>query len=606
MNVRHYEFGGFRLDALKRQLCNAQGEAQELPARAFDALLFLLQHRGEDVSKDQLIKALWPSTVVEENNLNQAIFALRRALGDTANDPRFIMTLPGRGYRFIAELNPAPEPAPEPAHSGVNTRRLAIIGAAALIVVSAAVAWPWRGAESGPIGSVAVLPFKALLPDQSDPALELGMTNALILQISTLPDVTVSSLNSVRRFSAADLDPLEAARQLGVEAVVESSVITQGERIRVTARLLRVQNGRAMWSGKFDEPIDNILDVQDSIAERVMTALAPKLSAAVTRPRSLRPTENMEAYRLYLSGFYNLTRRDVDGLPAAVEKFDAALLQDRGYVDALGGLSRALIAQGTFGTRPPWKVFPRAKEAALRAVELNDESAEAQAALAHVLVQVDRKYAQAAEHYALAIQLNPQSPEILLLSSINQMQLGNVTESLAQARHAVKIEPTAPLFSANLGMLLYATRSYDEAEAILRGVVEVHPTFDHAQNFLGLTLLAKGDIPGALTHFAKRSNPTPGSYSNPGHAYAMADRKQEARAEIENLKTLATQGFGVSYALATIYTALGEKRLACDALEHSLMDFSAGLIKLDPSIDGLRSEPCFAAVLRQLYPDLAP
>jgi DNA-binding winged helix-turn-helix (wHTH) protein/TolB-like protein/cytochrome c-type biogenesis protein CcmH/NrfG len=598
--VRYYEFNGFRLDALKRQLCNSQGEAQDLPARAFDALLFLLQHRGEDVSKDQLMKAVWPSTVVEENNLNQAIFAVRRALGDTASDPHFIMTLPGRGYRFIAELT---APTPETAGPRVSLRaRVGIISAVGLVAIAVAVLWWLGSAGSGSTGSVAVLPFKALLPDQSDPALELGMTDTLISRISTLPGVTVSSLNSVRRFSAVDLDALAAGRQLGVEAVLESSIVTQGERIRVTSRLLRVRDGKGLWSGKFDEPISGILEVQDAIAERVMTALAPRLSAADTR-RSPRPTDNTEAYQLYVGAYYNQTRRDQDGLPAAVEKYEAALLLDPGYVDAWGGLSRALISQGTFGTRPPMSVFPRAKEAALRAVELDPESAGAQAALAHVLVQYDQKYAQAAPHYARAMQLDPQSAEILLLSSINQMQLGHVTESLAQARHAVELEPAGLLFATNLGMLLYIAHSYDEAEATLQRIVELQPQFDHAQNLLGQTLLARGDIAGALAHFAARSNPTPGSYINPGRAYALAGRKQEARAEIDKLKGLAARGFGVSYALATIHAALGEKRLACEALEQALMDRSTGFLSRDPSIDPLRGEPCFAAVSRKLYPD---
>jgi serine/threonine-protein kinase len=597
--VRHYEFGGYRLDTLKRQLCNAQGEVLDLPARAFDTLLFLLQHRGEDVSKDQLMKAVWPSTVVEENNLNQAIFALRRALGDTANDPRFIMTMPGRGYRFIAEPTP---PIPEAARSSTNTRvGAAFIIAAVLIAIAVATAW-WAGkAQSSSIESVAVLPFKALLPDQSDPALELGMTNTLISRISTLPGVTVSSLISVQRL-AADLDALDAGRQLGVEAVVENLVVTQGERIRVTTRLLRVQNGEALWSGRFDEPLSNILDVQDSIAERVMIALAPRLSAADTRPRSPRPTDNTEAYQLYLSAYYNQTRRDLDGLPAAVEQYEAALLQDPGYVDALSGLSRALMAQGTFGTRPPMSVFPRAKEVALKAVRYDENSAAAQAALAHVLVQYDQKYAEAATHYALAMELAPKNAEILLLSSINQMQLGNVTESLLQARRAVALEQQGLLFRTNLGMLLYVAHSFDEAEATLWPVVKLQPRFDHAQNILGLTLLAKGDVAGALARFAKRANPTPGSYANPGLAYAIAGRKQEARAEIDRLKTLASQGFGVSYALATIHAALGEKRLACEALESALLDRSTGFLSMDPAIDPLRSEPCFAKVSSQFYP----
>jgi len=603
--VRHYGFGSFRFDSLKRQLFDAEGRALDLPARSTEALLLFLQRRGEDVSKEQLMKALWPNTVVEENNLNQAIFALRRALGDDANAPRFIMTLPGRGYRFIAE-EPALPQVPAPAAEPVSTRpRYLVVGiAAALIAVGvlAAVFWPRGVSTNAAPVSVAVLPFTALLSEQSDPALELGMTDTLISQLGTVRGVTVSSLSAVRRAAGADVEATVAGKTLGVDAVLESTILKQGERIRVSSRLIRVRDGQTLWVGKFDESISDIFAVQDSIAERVMRTLAPRL-ASQAQPARLRSTENAEAYQLYLSGFYQQQRRDIDGLPMAVEKFEAAILMDAGYAQAWGALSRALAAQGVFGTQPPMDVFPRAKEAALKAVELDPESAEAQAALAHVLAVYDRKYPEAEEHYTLAKRLSPNTPEYYLLSSINHANLGRPQEAIAEARRALEIEPANILLSTNLGMLLYFNRSYDKAEAELRRVVELQPRFDHARNFLGRTLLAQGDIDGALTQFAGRSNPTPGSRADPGRVYALANRRAEALLEIDKVRALGTQGFGVSYDLATIYTALGDKPHACEALEAAFLDRSAflGVLRLDPAMDGLRAEPCFADATRRLY-----
>ncbi len=601
--MRSYEFGGFRLDGLRQQLRNAEGKQLELPARSIDALLVLLERRGEDVSKEQLMKALWPSTIVEENNLNQAIFALRRALGDDANSPRFIMTLPGRGYRFIGEPElPAPTPLVQTPPSGLP--RYAAFAVAGLIALGAAAAvfWP-RGpaAHAGPV-TVAVLPFTALLPEQSDPALELGMTDTLISQLGTVPDVTVSSLSAVRRVAGSDVEATEAGKTLGVEAVLESTILKQGERIRVSSRLVRVRDGKSLWAGKFDEPISDIFAVQDSIAERVMRALAPQLASA-TQPARPRPTDNTEAYQLYLSGFYQQQRRDIDGLPMAVEKFEAAILMDQGYARAWGALSRALAAQGVFGTQPPMAVFPRAKEAALKAVELDPESAEAQAALAHVLAVYDRKFKEAEAHYTLAKRLSPGTPEYYLLSSINQATLGRPQQAVAEARRAVEIEPASLLFSTHLGMLLYFSRSYDEAETVLRRVVELQPQFDHARNFLGRTLLAKGDVDGALVQFNARANPTPGSRTDPARVYALAGRRAEALAEIAKVRAQGAQGFGVNYDLATIYTALGDKAQACQALEAAFLDRSAflGFLRLDPALDTLHAEPCVAEVARKLY-----
>ena len=597
--MRSYEFGGFRLDSLTRQLRDAEGKRLELPARSIDALTFLLEHRGQDVGKEQLMKALWPSTIVEENNLNQAIFALRRALGDDANDPRFIMTLPGRGYRFIGETGPESVPAP-PARSRLP-RYLAFALAGFIAIGAVAMFWPRGEAADAAAVSVAVLPFTALLPEQSDPALELGMTDTLISQLGMVPGVTVSSLNSVRRASGADVDATDAGKALGVESVLESNILRQGERIRVSSRLIRVRDGRSLWAGKFDEPISDIFAVQDSIAERVMRTLAPQLSSAAqpTRPR---PTDNAEAYQLYLSGFYQQQRRDIDGLPMAVEKFEAAILMDPGYAQAWGALSRALAAQAVFGTQPPMAVFPRAKETALKAVELDPDSAEAQAALAHVLAVYDRKFREAEQHYTLAKRLSPNTPEFYLLSSINQASLGRPQEAIAEAKRALEIEPASLLFNTNLGMLLYFNRSYDEAETVLRRVVELQPRFDHARNFLGRTLLARGDLDGALAQFAARSNPTPGSRTDPARAYAIAGRPAEALEEIGKVRAQGAQGFGVNYDLATIYTALGDKTQACQALEAALLDRSAflGFLQLDPGLDALRSEPCFAQVARKV------
>jgi serine/threonine-protein kinase len=284
------------------------------------------------------------------------------------------------------------------------------------------------------------------------------MTDALISQLGTVPGVTVSSLSAVRRAAGADVEATDAGKALGVEAVLESTLLRQGERIRVSSRLIRVRDGQSLWAGKFDEPISDIFAVQDSIAGRVVRTLAPQLTSAAP-PARLRTTDNAEAYQLYLSGFYQQQRRDIDGLPMAVEKFEAAIRMDPGYAQAWGALSRALAAQGVFGTQPPMTVFPRAKEAALKAVELDPDSAEAQAALAHVLVVYDRKYNEAEEHYTLAKQLSPGTPEFYLLSSINQASLGRTQEALAEARRALEIEPASLLFSTNLGMLPAQSKS---------------------------------------------------------------------------------------------------------------------------------------------------
>ncbi len=430
------------------------------------------------------------------------------------------------------------------------------------------------------------------------------MTNSLIGQLSEITGVKVSPLGAVRRFGALNQDPFEAGRSLAVENVLESYIIRQGDRVRVTARLLRVQDGQSLWSGKFDEAFSDIFGVQDLIAQRVTETLAPHLSTAPII-RSSRRTENAEAYQLFTEGFYNQQRRDKDGLPDAVRSYEAALLLDPGYVAAWGNLSRALALQGVFGTKPPAKVFPRAKQAALRALELDPQSAEAHAAYAHVLVVHDRNFKLADEHYAIAKRLDPSVPEFYLLASLNKANLGRMDDALNEIRHAIEVEPASPLFRSIFGMMLYLNRDYDESERELRRILELQPRFDAARLTLGQVLAAKGDYVGALEQFAARTTSTVGSYAEPGRTYALMGRKQEAQQEIVRIRKRGAQGFAVNYDLAAIYAALGDAREACEALSAAVSDRVSyvGFMQIDPALDPLRTQPCFAEIAHQLYDD---
>lgn len=600
--MREYEFAGFRLSVLRRQLRNPDGALLELPARAFDALVFLVEHRHEEIRKEQIIKSVWPDTIVEENNLNQAIFSLRRALGDSAGDPRFILTLPGRGYRFVADVTAVHV---DPVARRPARFRLLAIGVAVL-AAAAALAWAfWPDSQPHAPTTVAVLPFKALLQDQSTPALELGMTNSLIAQLSAIPDVRVTSLGAVRRFGTPNQDPFAAGKALAVETVLESYIVRQGDRVHVTARLLRVRDGQSLWSGKFDEPFSDIFGVQDSIAERVAGTLAPHLSPTLAQRRKTRRTENADAYQLYTQAFYNQQRRDKDGLPDAVRDYEAALLLDPGYVDAWGGLSRTLAVQGVFGRKPPATVFPRAREAALKALNLDPESAEAHAAFAHMLVVYDREFKLADEHYSIAKRLNPGVPEFYLLSSLNKVNLGHMDRAISEARRALELEPASLLFRSNLGMMLYLNRNYDEAERELRRVIQLQPQFDLARGLIGNILVARGDYRGALEQFSARVNPTPGGSAEPGRTFALMGRRNDALEEIARLRKRGAEGFAVNYELAIIHAALGDAPSACKAMRAAVADHISyvGNMQVDPSLDPLRTEPCFAEIAHQLYAD---
>jgi DNA-binding winged helix-turn-helix (wHTH) protein/TolB-like protein/tetratricopeptide (TPR) repeat protein len=606
------EFNGFRLDLDGRRLLSPDGSTVDLPARAFDVLLHLIEHRGEDISKERLMTAAWPATVVEENNLNQAITALRRVLGDQRREPRFIMTVPGRGYRFVATVTtPADSPIAKPSELPLVRRRNIWPAVAGLLVLSASAAFFFsrRSPDPAPpadaaITTLAVLPFRPIVPAQSNPALELGMVDVLIGQLGTLPDITVRPLSMVSRYTDPLQDPLEIGRKLAVAAVLEGTLQKEGSRIRVSARLLRVSDGRSLWSGRFDEEMNGIFDVQDSIANLVTKTLASHLDKHPVERPAPRPTSNAEAYQYYASGVFNLQRRDIDGTDAAIKDFEAAIREDPNYALAWALLANVRAMQSAFGILPAQQALADAKRAALRAIELDSELAQAQAAMGQVLVQYEHKYAAGEAYYARARRLNPNVAIVHLWTSINYLFLDRADEALQETLRAQELEPGNLALGANVSRVLYYSRKYEAAADHAQRLLTLVPTFDDARSILGRVRLQQGRVDEALQLFNARTHSSPGSFGDLGRAYARAGRKPEAHAQIEQLREKARSGFGTAYDIASIRALLGEFGQACVALEEALIDHSqsVGFLRIDPDFDSMRDQQCVADVARELYP----
>ena len=292
--------------------------------RAYDVLLHLIENRDRVVTKDELLKAVWPRTFVEENNLNQAVSTLRRALSDSREAPRLILTVAGRGYRFIGDAQPE----------------------------SAAAAA--RTVESGaPPKSVAVLPFQPLGGSSGDQALELGMADSLINRLSALPGVAVAPLSSVRRFASGDMSPLKAGEELNVSSVVEGHIQVRDGRVHLNVRLLQVADGTAAWTGAFDERMDDFFTIQNALAGQLARALAVHLTDDARRQLSRRHTDDVEAWQLYVNGQYHWSQRNPEGLRRAIEYFEAAEASDPQFALPVAGLSIAWSVLGVFNVPPP-------------------------------------------------------------------------------------------------------------------------------------------------------------------------------------------------------------------------------------------------------------
>jgi DNA-binding winged helix-turn-helix (wHTH) protein/TolB-like protein/Flp pilus assembly protein TadD len=634
-SIRAYQFAGFRFNPAKHRLSGPDGAVIPLSGRAYDVLAYLLENRDRVVGKDELIKAVWPRSVVEENNLNQAISTVRRALGDARDSPRFIVTVAGRGYQFIGDVVPleeaaverqeeatqsgttastgalavAPEvaeslPAPAPGTAARVSRRAVLSGVAlaAAAAVGAGIWWTRSRQRSRLPRSIAVLPFRPLQPEARNPAMELGVTELLVNRLSRLPGVVVAPLSSVMRFAALDGDPIEAGRKLGVEAVVDGHLYVVDDRIRLTARLLSVDDGTALWANNFTEPVGELLAVQDTLAVQIVNALTLELSNEARSGVLAQETSDVDAWQLYANGRFQIERRDAQGLRRAIEFFEAALRRDPRFASASAGLSDAQTLTAVFGIEPPAKAFAQARSAALRAMELDPRLPAAHMVLGHVVTQYDRDLPEGRKLYQQALKLQPEYSRAMSQLALNLTQAGDLAGASDYIRKAQALEPANLAYLTLSGWVHYFARGYDESERELSRIVEAAPQAALPRQFLAHVLLIRRKGAEILRLLEGRNDPAPTAFSNLARAYAQLGNVAAALAEIDRLQALGAQGFGVNFDLALIHLEMGDRVRALDALERAVDDHSQTLcyLNVEPALDSIRTEPRFQAVSRRL------
>src|SRR5215207_32952 len=432
-NPHIYEFGDFRLDAARRLLLRRDdGQAVKLTSKAFDTLLYMVRHAGTVLNKDELMRAVWPDTIVEENNLSQNVFALRRALGEKQGENRYIVTVPGRGFSFVAAVAPlaggesadVTEGAlrggrgeevsnvitPARGQSGWRRKRLIILAGIIIAALGGTALYLWRmrtkSVHAAPIRIVAVLPFKPLVVENRDEALELGMADALITKLGSTRGLIVRPLASARRYGGMEQDPLAAGRELQVDSVVDGNIQRWGDRIRVTARLIGV-GGEQLWAGQFDEKFTDIFAVQDAISRRVAGALALHLSGEEEVRLTKSHTENAAAYELYLKGRYHFFKLTPPEVRKGAEFFQEAVKVDPTYALAYAGIADAYRTLPITSDVAPNDAFPKAKEAVTKALELDDSLAEAHASSGWIKLWFDWDWAGSEGEFRRALDLNP-------------------------------------------------------------------------------------------------------------------------------------------------------------------------------------------------------
>jgi serine/threonine-protein kinase len=602
------QFHGYRLDLVRRQLLDPAGQPVPLMPKAVETLVHLVEHAGQTVTKDELLRAVWPNAVVEENNLTQNISALRRALGEKLGEHRFIVTIPGQGYRFVAPVSlvsRAAEPAAVQVEVQPARRRWPLVGAAALgIIIAGALAWRLAstGADAPPQQpqTIAILPFKPVVANTRNEAMEMGMADSLIMELSRSPHLIVRPLGATRRFVALDQDPLEAGRQLAVEAVVDGTLQIADDRVRVSARLLRVADGRQLWAGKFDEQFSSIFQVQDAIARRVAGALQIGLD-----PQAHPHTENVRAYELYMRGRLHAMRLSMPEVTRGIEFYEQAIAEDSSYALPYTGVADAMRAMVLSNDVAPAETAPRAKAAATRAIELAPDLPETNYARGLVALWFEWDWPAAENYLSRAVMLAPNDAEAHIYLAHFYSNLGRKQEALTHARRASELNPLSPLVGALEGLYLSHLGEHEAAIRRLKEVITLDPNFWLSHHLLANALIDAGQYEAALPEAAegKRLSPLQ-TLSETFGAIALArlGRKDEARAVLESLSAKARQTYVPPSHFAMIETALGNRDQAFEHLEEglSVRDARLALLNIDPKWNDLRSDPRFQAALRRM------
>ena len=612
-----YEFGPFRLDAARRLLLR-DGEPVPLTPKALEILLALVESNGRVMGKDEILQKIWPDTVVEENNLTVNMSALRRALGDTPAERKYIATVPGQGYCFVAELRPPADkgadaaPAPDSARRKAPSRAVALALAGGMVALGtlAFVVNRERGSPaarpSGPVRSVAVLPLKSLSEDPAEDYFSDGMTESLIMALSRIEGLRVLSRGSVFGFKGKEVDPRQVGRQLGVSAVLEGSVRKSDGSVRVAVRLVSVEDGRVLWaSDMHDRSLGDIFALQDEIARSVAAGLRVNLTgerAGLAR----RYTESVDAYQLYLKGRFLWNNRTEQSLRKSIGYFEQALAADPAYALAYVGLADSYLVLKSLSLITPQEARDRVEAPLKRALEIDETLGEAHTSLAWVRFAYDWDWPAAEREFRRAIELQPNHATTHQWYAEYLSALGRFDESFAEIRRAQELEPPSPIINVIAAQGHFFARQYDQAIEQCRKTLELAPDFYIAHDYLGWSYRQKGLHEAAIAEIekARRVEDTPLQLCELGISYAAAGDVRRARKVIADVVEGAkrTQGPRHCFRLARIHAAMQSRDAAFEWLEKSFKEREENMVwlKVDPHLDSLRADPRFADLERRV------
>jgi TolB-like protein/Tfp pilus assembly protein PilF len=560
-------------------------EPVSLPSKAFDLLLVLVQHGGNALHKSELLRMVWPDARVEEGNLSQTVFVLRKALGERPNEHRYVVTIPGTGYRFVSAVTWDRSGDPDEGARPAKDERAA--------------------SSRGALLSLAVLPFTTLGGAAGEEYIELGITDALITKLGSVRGATVRPTTAVLKYHERRTDPLVAASELAVDVVVNGTIQRSADRIRVAVHVISGHDGATLWAGQFDEKLTDLFAVEDSIADQVTRALTLTLTEEERQRLARHNTENTQAYHAYLKGRFFWNKRTAEGLRKAIVQFDEAIAHDPDYALAHAGLADAYNLLCAYGALAPQDGYPRARQAAVRALELDDRLAEAHTSLAFATLHFYWDWPAAEREFQRALSLNANYPTAHEWYGGYLAARGRADESIAEMEEALRLDPLSLMINADLGWLSFFARQYDRAIEQLRKTIDMDPNFALAHWLLGLSKEQQGRLDEATSEFrtaASLAQDMPFALASLGHALGRAGRREEAVAALDTLVALSRRRYVSAHSVATVHLGLDRTDDAIEWLERAADERSHWMIYLnvDAVFDPLRDDQRFQRIVSRI------
>ena len=634
-----YAFGPFYLDTRQRSLMR-EGVPVPLTPKVFDTLLLLIENNDRVVEKGELMQAIWPDSFVEERNLAQNVFTLRKALGED----KYIETVPKRGYRFAADVRQVVDESEdlivatrvtsrlvieeesdpkETAHREADSRALPTgssrwalarrLGrvAVGLAILGCIGAYVWLSRKPAlpenvaAIKSIAVLPFKPIVASNPDEYLGPGMADALITRLSSIRHMVVRPTRSVLKYDSLDQDILVTGRELKVDSVLDGKIQRSGDSIRVTVQLVRVSDGFSLWEGTFDEAFTNIFAVQDAISKRVSQAMFVDVTGEEKAGLARHYTDDTEAYQAYVKGRYFWNKRTEEGLKSGRDYFQQAITRDPSYAPAWVGLAECYALFSTYGVMPANEAFPRAEQAALKALEFDERLAEAHASLGVIRYEYNWDWPGADKEFKRALELSPNYATAHQWYGGYLVSVARFDEGIHEIKRAQDLDPLSPIINASVGWFLYYARRYDQAIEEGRKAVALDGNSMMAHFFLGQAYLQARMHAEAIAELQKSlslSPEEPGTLAVLAQAYGRAGKRSEAEKTLKEVLELSKRVYVPPYNIAESYIAIGDTERALGWLEKAYSEHSPDLVglKTEPRLDPVRSNARFQDLVRRV------